>query len=119
MSLYDGIKDVAKVMQQADNIDLYMRLLDLSSQALDMQAEIAKLREENAELKKKRDLDEQIVRHKSPYITLLGKPQNICYCAVCWGKSHSLIQMGVSKDIISYHFYCRDCGNAFFAEIEG
>ena len=31
MSLYEGIKDVAKVVQQADNIDLYLKLIDLSN----------------------------------------------------------------------------------------
>ena len=36
MGLYEGIKDVAKVVQQADNLELYKNLLDLSSQALDM-----------------------------------------------------------------------------------
>lgn len=36
MGLYEGIKDVAKVVQQADNIELYKKLLDLSSEALDM-----------------------------------------------------------------------------------
>jgi len=38
MGLYEGIKDVAKIVQQADNIDLYRQLIDLSSQALDMQS---------------------------------------------------------------------------------
>ena len=38
--------------QKADNVELYKQLIDLSSQALDMQTEIAKLREENSELKK-------------------------------------------------------------------
>ena len=47
MGLYDGIKDVAKVMQQADNIELYRQLLDLSAQALEMQAEISRLKEDN------------------------------------------------------------------------
>ena len=51
MSLYDGIKDVAKVIQKADNIDLYKQLLDLGQQALDMQAEIAQLKEENTRLR--------------------------------------------------------------------
>ena len=37
MGLYDGIKDVAKVVQKADNIELYQKLIDLSAQALDMQ----------------------------------------------------------------------------------
>ena len=52
MGLYEGIKDVAKVVQQADNIELYKQLLDLSNQALEMQAEIARLKEENQELRK-------------------------------------------------------------------
>ena len=45
MGLYDGIKDVAKIVQQADNVELYLQLIDLSAQALDMQAEITKLKE--------------------------------------------------------------------------
>ena len=72
MGLYEGIKDVAKVVQQADNVELYKKLLDLSSQALDMQAEIARLKEENTELKKKRDISENIVRHELPFVTLQG-----------------------------------------------
>jgi hypothetical protein len=51
VGLYEAVKDVAKLAQQADNIDLYRRLLDLSAQALDMQDEISKLKNENAELK--------------------------------------------------------------------
>lgn len=52
MGLYEGIKDVAKVVQQADNIELYRQLLDLSAQALDLQAENGQLKEELHELKR-------------------------------------------------------------------
>ena len=51
MGLYESIKDVAKVVQQADNIELYRQLLDLSAQALDLQAENGQLKEELHELK--------------------------------------------------------------------
>lgn len=54
MGLYEGIKDVAKVAQEADNIDLYRKLIDLSKQALDLQAEVLQLHEENTQLKKRR-----------------------------------------------------------------
>ena len=62
MGLYEGIKDVAKVVQQADNIELYRQLLDLSAQALDLQAENGQLKEELHELKKKQDLEENIIQ---------------------------------------------------------
>ena len=38
MGLYEGIKDIANIVQKADNIDLYRQLLDLGAQALDMQS---------------------------------------------------------------------------------
>ena len=56
MGLYEGIKDVANVVQQADNIELYRQLVDLSAQALEMQNEINRLTAENTELRKKQDL---------------------------------------------------------------
>lgn len=118
MGIYEGIKDVAKVVQQADNVDLYIKLLDLSAQALDMQDELSRLRTENEELRKLNDLDKRIVRHKSPYITLLGEPNDICYCAVCWGKSHDLIQMLVSEEYGLTHFHCCNCDSRFFADLE-
>lgn len=95
MSLYDGIKDVAKVVQQADNIDLYKQLLDLGQQALDMQAEIGKLREENAELKKSRDLDSDIVYHVDPFVTRKSDEIPIKYCATCWGNGKRLITLQI------------------------
>ena len=42
MGLYDGIKDAAKVIQKADNIELYEKLLDLSAQALELQNDNAR-----------------------------------------------------------------------------
>ena len=81
MGLYEGIKDVAKVVQQADNLELYKNLLDLSSQALDMQAEIAALKKENEELKMELFQRKRIIRHKGIYITLEGEQQGIVYCS--------------------------------------
>ena len=54
MGLYDGIKDAAKVIQKADNIELYEKLLDLSAQALELQNDNARLIEENKKIKAKR-----------------------------------------------------------------
>lgn len=119
MGLYDAIKDVANIAQKADNIELYRQLLDLGAQALEMQAEIARLREENKELKKQHDLQQRIVRHNAPYITLSGEPSDICYCATCWGKNQSLIQMLLCEEGDDvWHFGCRNCGNAFFSELD-
>lgn len=91
MGLYEGIKDAIGIAQKADNIELYRQLLDLGAQALDMQAEITRLREENEELKKANDLESRIIMHKENYITLKDDAEEIHYCPNCWGLTHKLI----------------------------
>ena len=70
MGLYEGIKDVAKVMQQADNIKLYQQLLDLCAQALELQSEVNRLTKENDDLREKQDIESKIVRYDGLFITL-------------------------------------------------
>lgn len=106
MGLYEGIKDIAKVVQQADNIELYLNLLDLGSQALDMQAEIIRLREENDVLKHKVYLKTNIIRHKGIYLTLKDDTDKLPYCATCYGKDEKLIQM---FDYTENEFRCPAC----------
>lgn len=48
-----------------------------------MQAEITRLREENAESRKANDLESRIIRHDQPYITLSDDDKEIKYCASC------------------------------------
>lgn len=107
MGLYEGIKDVAKVVQQADNIELYRQLLDLSAQALDMQAEITRLKEENADLKKKHDITGRIIRHSESYITLLGEDPALLYCSHCWDVDERLVQLNCNES--SGKFRCPHC----------
>lgn len=106
MSLYEGIKDVAKVVQQADNVELYKRLLDLSSQALDMQDEIAKLKRENNELKAQKDISHRVVRHELPVITLEGDELGLFYCSHCWDSESVTIQLICWDDGL---FECPHC----------
>ena len=95
MGLYEGIKDVAKIVQQADNVELYRALLDLSAQALDMQAEIATLKKENQDLQAEIFKKRGIIRHTGIYITLENEHPEIADCSSCYGKDNKLIQMFV------------------------
>lgn len=111
MGLYDGIKDVAKIVQKADNIDLYMKLLDLGEQALELQNENSKLKEEIARLKKAKITEEKIERHESPYITLSDDPMKLKYCAVCWDTEQKLVQMKIVDQYGYKNVRCHKCKN--------
>jgi hypothetical protein len=105
MGLYEGIKDVAKIVQQADNIDLYRQLIDLSSQALDMQSEIVRLTTEVKELRKEKEIEKHIVRYKELFVTLEDKPE-IRYCSHCLDFDKKLIQIQCYD---SGEFRCPHC----------
>lgn len=107
MGLYDGIKDVAKVVQQADNIELYRQLLDLEAQALEMQEEISRLKEENRELKRKQDMSSRIVRHPESYITFLDEEPVLLYCSHCWDFDGKFVQLSCNES--SGKFRCPHC----------
>lgn len=72
MGLYEGIKDVAKIVQQADNIELYRQLLDLSAQALELQSEVARLTAENEKLQKRKILIMML-----NFINILSSQENL------------------------------------------
>ena len=106
MSLYEGIKDVAQVLQKADNIDLYRQLLDLCAQALDLQAENSKLRKENEELRIKKSNADRVCRHVEPVITLTDDTENLYYCSHCWDSEQLLIQVSCLHNGV---FVCPHC----------
>lgn len=107
MGLYDAMKDAVSLAQKADNIELYRRLLDLSAQALELQAEVSRLREENAELKKRRDVACKIIRHEEPCVTLLDDDKKLYYCSHCWDSEQLLIQLNCYTNGT---FECSHCG---------
>ena len=111
MGLYEALKDAVSIAQKADNIDLYRKLLDLSAQALEMQSEIAKLKEENTELKKRRVLSDEIVRHKEPCITLKNDADKLYYCSHCWDSQQLLIQLNCHQNGTFECPHCKAKGN--------
>lgn len=98
MGFYDAFKDVISIAQKSDNIELYRQLLDLGAQALEMQAEIAALREENASLKRIRDIDQEIEFHLDAYVTKTTDTIPIKYCAACWVDKKKLVPMQNFRD---------------------
>jgi len=106
MGLYDGIKDVAKVIQKAGDIDLYKRLLDFSSQALELQSEVAKLKQENANLKKELEIEDDIERDEKIFVTRKSDDKKIKYCSHCWDAERKLIQIDCHE---SGKFDCPHC----------
>ena len=93
MGLYEGIKDLARLVQKLDNVDINRKLVDLSAEALDMQAKIQELTVENAELKAYNKLCDEVVYHPDPYVTKKMDEKDIRYCAACWADKKELVPL--------------------------
>lgn len=107
MGLYEGIRDVAKIVQQADNIELYRQLIDLSMQAVEMQNDNYRLTLENNELKKQKENEEQILRFENRlYVQLKNDESKIKFCSNCWDTNRKLVQIHFYGD--SY-WQCPNC----------
>jgi hypothetical protein len=111
MGLYDGIKDVAKVLQQADNVDLYIKLIDLSAQALEMQQENIRLNEEIVRLKDNSEIAKKIERHSESFLTLKDDDLKTMYCSSCWDKDNKLVQLSIHNNGWMYKCPNKDCSN--------
>jgi hypothetical protein len=107
MNLLDGVKNISKMVKQYNDLELNQQIIDLTQQALDLVNENARLTAENEELRKKRDIESHIIRHEQPFITLEGENENIRYCATCWGKLGTLIQLRCSEN--TGGFECPEC----------
>lgn len=104
MRLYEGIKKIANVVQQTNNVELYQQLVELSTQALEMQNEIMRLTIENTKQAK----EQRIERHSELYITLKDDADKILYCSHCWDHERHLIQV---KCYDSGSFKCPQCSS--------
>lgn len=110
MDIIQTIKDAYNVAKKLDNVDLQKQIVDIQSEVNNLQLENIELKQQIASLKREKDIEDQIVRHSSPYITLKNDPQHIPYCSTCWATKHQLVQVffdGVQR------MKCPSCDSEF------
>ena len=56
LGLYDSVKEVAGIIQKADNIELYSKILDVQKEAIDLIEENRKLKNKICELEETMNL---------------------------------------------------------------
>lgn len=110
---YDMLKDVLDLAQKIDNRELYKQLLDLGSKALELQNENARLMAENIELKRARNLEDDLVYYPIPYLTKKSDTKDIKYCAACWGTNKILIPLQKMRE---KKFMCSVCKAYIYEE---
>lgn len=104
MGIVDNIKDTVALIQKMDNLDLYRKVLD-------MQAEVMALVEENADLKRKLRVSDELVFRDNAYWRGQGSQrENGPFCPRCWDSEAKLIRLKITK---AYQPECPNCKTYF------
>lgn len=67
MGIYDGLKDAAKVLQEAGKIEQYKQILEVQEKMLDMQKQISELEKLNQELTSKLEIKAKLNQQNHAY----------------------------------------------------
>ncbi|MGM7723740.1 hypothetical protein [Metabacillus sp. Hm71] len=103
MSIISDIKSVAEVVQKADNIDLYRKLLDVQAEAMDLMEKYNNLKEENKLLKEQLETAGKMTYKDKMYFREDDKDP---YCSKCWDVDRKLVRMHGDTP---YWFQCPSC----------
>lgn len=109
MGFLDNIKDVVSVVQKADNIDLYKKLLDLQKDAMDLEQENYKLKQKIKELEETKHIGESLQYKGHNYYIEKNGTLDGPYCSVCWDKDKKLIRMHISNGMGYDKATCHVC----------
>ena len=68
MEIIDTIKEVIKVAQKADNVEIIQQLLTVQAEALELRQKNIELQNKINELERNKDIEDRIVRHIKIFI---------------------------------------------------
>lgn len=105
MAVFDELKSIGKVFQEAGKIELYQQILSIQEKLLEMQKRISDLDNENKDLKNKLEIKKTLRFKKNSYWIDTDGP----YCTCCWDDNNKTIRMQPCGNPAIYS--CPKCEN--------
>ncbi|MGB9722148.1 MAG: hypothetical protein ACPL28_11810 [bacterium] len=97
MSIFDELKSIGKIFQEAGKIDLYEKILSIQQQLMEMNNRITSLENENRDLKEKFKIKETLFYENNAYWqNKEDGTKDGPFCTRCWDKNKDLIRLDVS-----------------------
>lgn len=107
MAIFDELKSVGKILQEAGKIEQYQQILEAQQELLEMQKRIQNLEKENAELKEKLEIKENLIHENNAYwIDKEGKKDGP-FCSRCWDADKKLVRLHPCGNPAYYN--CPNC----------
>lgn len=117
MAIYDQLKDIGKVLREADKIDQYQLILDIQQSLMDMQHKLQGLEEENSKLKSMLELKSKMFYGQSVYWIKNKEGKDGPYCPGCYDDKNKAIRLRPVSDYAG-EYTCPICKVGFTVNSE-
>jgi hypothetical protein len=108
MGILDNAKDIAGLIKQVGDIDLYRKIVELQGEIVELSTSHKDLFDENKQLKEALEIRGKLTFRKPAYY-LEDDPEP--YCPACWDDKRKLIHI-MSLNKVSYP-HCPVCGTSY------
>lgn len=117
MGIFDDLKSIGKILQEAGKIEQYQKILETQKELLEMQKKIQELEKENSELREKLKIKENIFFENNAYWLKKDEQKDGPFCTKCWDKDRYLIRMRfyAAQNWSRAHYDCPECKNTYLA----
>lgn len=109
MAIFDELKSIAGVLQEAGKIEQYRQILDAQKELLEMQNKIYSIESENRDLRGKLETIKSLIFEKNAYWINNDNKKDGPFCSCCWDDHKKTIRMQPEGNPAYYS--CPKCNN--------
>jgi DNA repair exonuclease SbcCD ATPase subunit len=107
MGAIDTAKELVKLAQKLDNIEIVQKVIELQGELMELQERVQKLRDENRDLKKQLEAPAELIFQNDMYWRAAGPGNPGPFCSPCHDYKEKLVHMhGDNKE----GYRCPACG---------
>jgi hypothetical protein len=92
MGLVDNFKDLFKLADAVNNLDLYKKLTELQTRAMELEEENRTLKDEIRTIREQQDISGRMIVNDNSYYVDDGKQLDGPFCMRCWDADRKLIR---------------------------
>lgn len=97
MAIFDELKSVGKVLQEAGKIPQYQQILEVQERLLEMQNRISELDKENKDLRAKLETKDSLISERNMYWIMKEEKKDGPFCTNCWDSEEKLMRLHKSE----------------------
>ena len=113
MALFDELKSIGNVLQEAGKIEQYKQILDALQKLLEMQKRIDELETGNKKLKEKLETKVSLQFENGAYWAIKkGASKDGPFCSRCWDVEKNTVRMKPGVSNPAFHS-CPECKGQF------